>query len=213
MNKKCLKCEKELSEENFGVNKSKKDGKSIYCLSCLSDIRKEWYRNHKTQELIRAKSYRDSNKNNVDYILKKIKHNKKYRTQHADEIRNKNLKNRSRLLQRKRELRRLRLENDPISFMLESSKYRAKKKNLEHSITKNDISIPPFCPIFGIPLKIGRSLPTGNSPSLDRIDNSKGYVKGNVIVISYKANTLKGTATVQELEKIVNFYKNYEIQN
>lgn len=207
MNKKCFKCEKELSEENFSVDKSKKDKKSIYCLSCLSDIRKEWYRIHKERELNRAKSYRDSNKNNTDYILKKIKHNKKYRTEHANEIHEKKSKNRTVLLQRRRELRRLRLENDPVSVMLESSKCRAKKKNLKHSITKDDISIPDICPVLGIPLKIGKGLPTDNSPSLDRIDNSKGYVEGNVIVISHRANTLKRNSTIEELEKIVNFYK------
>jgi hypothetical protein len=42
-----------------------------------------------------------------------------------------------------------------------------------------------------------------NSPSLDRIDTSKGYVKGNVWVISWRANKLKSDATLAELESIV----------
>jgi hypothetical protein len=205
MTKICLKCK--LPTEDFGIDKSKKDGLSIYCKPCLSNIRNSWYENHKKEELDRAKSYRDSHKNDADYLSKKVKHNKKYRTEHADEIRERKLKNRDVLLQRKRELRRLRLENDPVSVMLESSKCRAKKKNLEHSITKNDIYIPDVCPVLGILLKIGKGLPTDNSPSLDRIDNSRGYVKGNVIVISHRANTLKRNSTIEELEKIVDFYK------
>jgi hypothetical protein len=44
-----------------------------------------------------------------------------------------------------------------------------------------------------------------SSPSLDRIDNSKGYVKGNVAVISFRANTLKNNATADELRAIANF--------
>jgi hypothetical protein len=47
-----------------------------------------------------------------------------------------------------------------------------------------------------------------NSPSLDRINNNLGYVPGNVIVVSDRANRIKNNATIEELEKIVNYYKN-----
>jgi hypothetical protein len=40
------------------------------------------------------------------------------------------------------------------------------------------------------------------SPTLDRIDNAKGYVKGNVCVISKKANTMKNNATPEEVWKL-----------
>jgi hypothetical protein len=40
------------------------------------------------------------------------------------------------------------------------------------------------------------------SPTLDRIDNAKGYVKGNVCVISKKANTMKNNATPEEVRKL-----------
>lgn len=41
------------------------------------------------------------------------------------------------------------------------------------------------------------------SPSLDRVDNTRGYVPGNVLVISWKANQIKSNATLAELESIV----------
>jgi hypothetical protein len=61
--------------------------------------------------------------------------------------------------------------------------------------------IPIVCPILGIPIikevtnKLG---PKTTSPSIDRIDNSKGYIKGNVQVISNKANVMKGNSTPEE---------------
>ena len=46
-----------------------------------------------------------------------------------------------------------------------------------------------------------------SSPSMDRIDPKKGYVEGNVVWISNKANTIKSDSTVKELEKILSWYK------
>jgi hypothetical protein len=40
---------------------------------------------------------------------------------------------------------------------------------------------------------------------LDRIDNNEGYVKGNVAVISFRANTLKNNATAEELRAIADY--------
>lgn len=88
--------------------------------------------------------------------------------------------------------------------ILSVAKSRAKKKNIEFSITLSDIYIPDTCPIFGMPFAQLDGLGTKpNSPSLDRIDSSKGYVPGNVWVISWKANSLKRDATLAELEALV----------
>jgi hypothetical protein len=38
-----------------------------------------------------------------------------------------------------------------------------------------------------------------SSPSLDKIIPSRGYVKGNVMVVSSKANLMKSDASVTEL--------------
>lgn len=76
---------------------------------------------------------------------------------------------------------------------------RAKKNNLEFSIDINDIVIPEVCPVFGFELKRNEKSIQQNSATLDRIDNSKGYVKGNIQVISYLANTMKNQATDNQL--------------
>ena len=68
-----------------------------------------------------------------------------------------------------------------------------------------DIVIPEKCPILECPFIYGTSENYDYSPSLDRIDNSKGYIKGNIQVISTKANKMKNSATQEEL---INFCKN-----
>jgi DNA-directed RNA polymerase subunit RPC12/RpoP len=85
--------------------------------------------------------------------------------------------------------------------MWRRAKSRALQRNLEFNIEITDIVIPEFCPILGIELKEhkGRSGGEKTSPALDRIDNSKGYVKGNIIVISHLANMMKSSANNEEL--------------
>jgi uncharacterized Zn finger protein (UPF0148 family) len=85
--------------------------------------------------------------------------------------------------------------------MFRRAKSRAKERNIEFSIDKSDVIIPEFCPILGIKLEpfAGHSGGRPNSPALDRIDNSKGYIKGNVVVISHLANMMKSSASREEL--------------
>jgi hypothetical protein len=96
------------------------------------------------------------------------------------------------------------MKNNPIKAMLISIKSRAKKSNIEFDLTEADIVIPTHCPILNIPIKKqytikGKTGPRSNSPSLDRIDNAKGYIKGNVHVISNQANIMKSSASPEEL--------------
>lgn len=86
-------------------------------------------------------------------------------------------------------------------YMLDRCRGRAKTRGLECTITRDDIVIPERCPILGIPLQRnkGKGVASANSPSVDRIDSSRGYVPGNVWVISYKANAMKNNATPDEL--------------
>lgn len=87
--------------------------------------------------------------------------------------------------------------------MHQRAKMRSKLKGLDFDLELSDINIPDVCPILGIEINMnyGKSGAYKNSPSLDRIDNSKGYVKGNVWVISQLANAMKGAASDNELTK------------
>ena len=88
----------------------------------------------------------------------------------------------------------------PDKLWIGAAKQRAKTNGIEFSITEKDVPIPDFCPILGIPLfRVGGGKSTANSPSIDRIDPTKGYVSGNVQVLSNKANILKNYANLGEL--------------
>lgn len=95
------------------------------------------------------------------------------------------------------------------------AKDRARKTGLECNITEDDIIIPELCPLLNVPFIWGTRNSKWYTYSLDRIDNSKGYVKGNVQVITYLANTMKSKATKEELltfsKNIIEFYKEDDI--
>lgn len=90
--------------------------------------------------------------------------------------------------------------NNPEWYLLQKAKERSKIKNLDFNIEINDITIPEYCPILEIKLVKGTSKNYQYSPSIDRIDSSKGYVKGNIRVISALANTMKNSASKELLE-------------
>ena len=93
----------------------------------------------------------------------------------------------------------------PIRYMLRSAKNRAKKFDLVFDLVEGDLTLPEFCPILGIKLEVstdGRGNP--QAASLDRIDNTKGYIKGNIEVISRLANMMKQTATREQLLAFAN---------
>lgn len=98
----------------------------------------------------------------------------------------------------------------PKKYLLRLAKKRASLKNIEFSLTEDDFELPTHCPALGIPLKFHFGEGAGgqdDSFCLDRLDNNKGYVKGNVSIISHKANRLKGNATIEELENLLSWYK------
>jgi hypothetical protein len=98
-------------------------------------------------------------------------------------------------------------QKDPRSVMLLSAKARAKRDGLTFDLTREDIAIPDVCPVLGIPLYVGDRNHHDNAPSLDRKDSTQGYVKSNVVVISYRANRIKNDATIEELEKVLAYSK------
>jgi len=85
-------------------------------------------------------------------------------------------------------------------YLFNSVKRRAIQKEFEFNIEVCDIIIPDVCPYLKTPItKIHGKGVVWTNPSVDRIDSSKGYIKGNIEVISYLANTMKQGANKQQL--------------
>jgi hypothetical protein len=93
---------------------------------------------------------------------------------------------------------------DLVTRLLDTAKTRAKNSGIEFNISGSDIVVPATCPIYDIPLHPSphRGRACANSPSLDRIGSNRGYVPGNVQVISHRANTHKSDATLEEIRKL-----------
>lgn len=97
---------------------------------------------------------------------------------------------------------------NPKRVMLSLARQRARGANVPFDLHEDDFEIPTHCPVLGVELRSGRGRrgPTDASPTLDRIVPSLGYVPGNVIVVSWRANRLKSDGTMDELVKVVAFY-------
>ena len=96
------------------------------------------------------------------------------------------------------------------SQLYRAAKHRAKRLSIAFDIEYNEILWPDNCPVLKIPLwyKARDTKRMGfNSPSLDRINPKMGYVKGNVKVISVRANTIKQNATAEEIQAVFEYVK------
>ena len=186
--KKCTKCGELKSLDDFTPYKKSKDGKSTVCKKCRN---------------IYAAIQRDKHRDNV---------NKRYRERYANDSEFKekrSINNKKSLMKSKK--------NNPEYWIWQSAKSRAKKEGFEFTIELSDIIIPKICPILKKPLVFtaGQGMRNDYTPSLDKINPKKGYIKGNVCIISMKANVMKNNATREELENfaanILNYLKNEDL--
>jgi hypothetical protein len=108
-------------------------------------------------------------------------------------------KNKERILQKKKE--------DKFNYILNHSKKRAKEKGLEHTIDREYLEsiYTDTCPIFNVKFIYSNKL-NDWSMTLDRIDPTKGYIKGNVQFLSSKANRMKSNATHEEIIKFCEYF-------
>ena len=93
-----------------------------------------------------------------------------------------------------------------FTYQARLKKAESKTKGIPYDITPEYLESiwTDNCPVYGVPfVRFDKSHP--HSPALDRLDPSKGYVKGNLTYISARANRIKYDATAEELKLILNF--------
>ena len=161
----------------------------------------------KVEKLLSEFSLNNSSKDRLQYKCRAC--DVKYQAQRRDA-------NKDQFTEYSREYQRGRRQDFEyrLKMLINASKQRAKEKGREHSITVADLkAIYPTdgcCPIFGIKLEFNEAGFRDSSPSIDRIDSSKGYTLDNIQVISWKANRIKGAASLQDLEMLVAYLKQGE---
>ena len=163
--KRCVKCGETKPLDEFYNDRKQKDGKTVYCKSCLTAYR-EAHR-ERSKEYMRRRRLQDNE-------TIKATRRKSWR------------------------------ELDPGKRMLQQCRNRAKRKGLDFNLELSDIIIPEKCPLLDVPFQVGTQEDYEMTYSLDRIDPSKGYVRGNVWVLTKKANSMKNSASRQELLTFAN---------
>ena len=115
--------------------------------------------------------------------------------------------------EKEKEQRRQSHQRTIIHVLWKRAYDRAKKFGYPFNITEEDIVIPDVCPILEVPFVFGSKGDYEYTPSLDRIVNSLGYVKGNIQVITKKANSMKNSATPEELKKFCKNILRYSLSS
>lgn len=95
-------------------------------------------------------------------------------------------------------------------YKLKRAKFMGKKANatrngIPFELNYGELDFPDICPVLGIPIDYDSDGISENSPSFDRIDPSKGYVSGNVVIMSWRANRIKNNGTADEHKRIYEY--------
>ena len=178
----CVICEVPKDESEYNRNAKSKDGVSSYCRDCANQLSRDWKKAHRPETAAYKRNRR------VVSPEKEREREKKWRDTHQEE---------------RAEYRANFREKHPERSMLYDAKKRAKRKGLPFALVPEDIVIPKVCPVLGIELVFGTGKLHDASPTIDRIIPEKGYVKGNIAVMSHKANRIKCHSTLSELKRLV----------
>ena len=168
------------------------------------------YEANKERRAAKDKAYREANKERLKAYYEANKEKlKAYREANKEKLKAYREANKERMAAWKKAHKKANKEK----YMLMSARKRAKKNNIPFNLTEDYLkSIYPsdmICPVLGFEMSVGldENGRPDTSPSLDRIIPEKGYVQGNVVVVSTRANVIKSNATPEEIRKVADFYE------
>lgn len=178
-NKYCSKCDSEKPLAEFNKDKNRKDGKMIFCKECIVKYSKIIRKRHNQKRTEYNKKYREENR-------------KKYNDWEKDYY-NKNNKKMNRTA------KKWRITNGRYKIMHLAAQSRARKKNIQYELNPEMIEICIMfqqnkCAITGI--EFNHNIDENYNcrpfaPSIDRIENSKGYVLDNIQIVCNMVNKAK----------------------
>ena len=189
--KRCYICNEELPLDTFHKDVSRKDGLSNRCREChVVYMRK--YKKGRTQKTKEdRKIYYDAN---CEKLRQYYQDNKEWILHNAKQKRTG--------------------KNGYLKTMLQAAKYRAKKKGWEFNLDLNYLHAiaPERCPVDGREFDWERRLENDSTllltiPSLDRIDSTKGYIKGNIAIIGDQWNRWKSNMNLDDLHKLIEYVR------
>ena len=177
--KTCAKCKMSKPYSCFNKAVPRKDGHYPYCKDCCKEYRE---RNKEVLSERRAAYYArpEIRERSVRY----------HREQYAS----------NRGLRRQQRIEYYSDKENRTKLLINRARYRSRAEGIPFNLELGDVLIPEKCPYLGIHLtfELGNGRIDSN-PSIDKIDPSKGYIKGNVQVISELANRMKNSATKEQL--------------
>lgn len=191
----CPRCGEAKSLNNFHANKRNPAGRVSFCKSCMKVYIRERYQQKKADAVNDLPDHKVCRKCGVerargDFALHPFTGDglsswcspcmKKYRKQKR--------------------------KDDPQKALWMQAKARAKAHGVPFDIDIEDVIVPDRCPVFGFEWRSGSN---DTVPSLDKIVPEKGYVKGNIVVVSMRANRMKSEASIEDLRKLADFYSKF----
>ena len=182
MNIICSRCKREKNSSDFVHSKSAKNGFDSRCKKCHAENQRKAYKLNPKRLLENSKRWRIKNKHRLSSILKK-----------------------SRIKQK---------EKNPLAFraheMFQHMRQRSKSKNRNIILMNPNITPQYILSLLTMQYSCGccskafdfsyrnNNKKNPNAPSIDRIDNLRGYEKNNIVVICWRCNSIKNDGTEKE---------------
>ena len=91
--------------------------------------------------------------------------------------------------------------------LLYAIKHRSREGGIDFNLTVEDLVAGESCPSCGSAFSDESK---NTKPSVDKVIPSRGYVKGNVVVICGACNRRKQDATPEQLEQIVAYIRRHQ---